>query len=634
MKTGFRLGHWTVWPQLDRIDGHGETIHITPKSMAVLECLARAQGEVVSRNEVLDAVWPGADVTDDVLTHSVTELRKAFGDSPQDPRVIETIPKKGLRLMLEVAWFDESDGESGDHGARRSRVSAALRIWSLLVIVIAGLFAWFYFVVHDGGVPNGVTDVDKSIAVLPFVDMSPDKDQQYLADGLAEELTYRLSRLDGLLVVGRSAYFPIGGTSQDPRSAISQLSVDFFLDGSIRRVASDVRITAQLIDADEGFHLWSHSFNRPFADIIEIQDEIATAVANALSVELGVGEPDARIGSTSNLSAYEQVMLGDSYMDWTAAGMDRAISHYRRAVELDPDYAIAWQRIANFYSWIRYVTGQSDRAEQYELAYRAISRAMELAPESPIVLATAADVQLRRHNWLGARRLYDRVAALTSPYSSLGPGIAGLSSPPIELIYRLGYASEEVRQYDTATQTDPDSLVPPMYVVRAYLSVGRIDDALADLQRGYTLEGDMSPLCDVGVVVALSIDDPDLIRLWLERAWKHQRPGAKGANQAMVERLFDRERALAWLHRTYEAGPELDYYVILWASYYGDDELALKAMRRSLDLWLFWIPLTAHLRKTEEFRDIVRDAGLVDYWREYGWNDFCRPLGQTDFECR
>ncbi len=633
METGFRLGPWTVWPQRDRIDGQGKTIRIKPKSMAVLECLAGAQGQVVSRNDILDAVWPGAAVTDDVLTQCVTELRKAFGESPQDPEVIETIPKKGLRLIVEVTWIDEPGEEPVDAGARRSVVSATFRAWPLLVVIVASVFAWLYLSGRDGEEHGVIADTDKSLAVLPFVDMSPDKDQQYLADGLAEQLTYRLSQLDGLLVVGRSGSYLIGGTSPSTRSALVQLPVDYFLDGSIRRAGDDLRITASLIDGEEGFHLWSYSFDRPFADIVEIQDEIATAVASALSVELDVGDADARVGGTSNLAAYEQVILGDSEKDWTPSGMDRAIAHYRRAVELDPDYAIAWQRIADFYSWVWLVMGQTDGSGESELAYQAILRAMELAPRSPEVLFTAAQVHLRRHNWIKAKQIYDRIEAARSPYRHLTPGIAFTSSIPVELAYRLGYLANEVRYYDRVSAMYTRTGLPHHYVARAYLSAERVDDALAELDRSYQEAGPESPVCDVGVLVALSIDDRELIRLWLERAWKNERPGAMGANEAMLERLFDRERALVWLRRTYEAGPELDYYIILWASYYGDDELALKAMRRSLDLWLFWVPLTAHLRGTEEFRSIVRDAGLVEYWKMYGWNDFCRPLGEAGFEC-
>ena len=107
-----------------------------------------------------------------------------------------------------------------------------------------------------------------------------------------------------------------------------------------------------------------------------------------------------------------------------------------------------------------------------------------------------------------------------------------------------------------------------------------------------------------------------------------------GVTSNMQERFGDRTRALAWLNQAFDSSPDVDYFIVLWASYYEDDELALKALDRSRDLWAFWTPTTARLRPTAKFQAIVRDMGLVEYWREFGWNDFCSPLGEDDFECR
>jgi polyphosphate kinase 2 (PPK2 family) len=129
------------------------------------------------------------------------------------------------------------------------------------------------------------------------------------------------------------------------------------------------------------------------------------------------------------------------------------------------------------------------------------------------------------------------------------------------------------------------------------------------------------------------LDDPALIRVWSQRVLEHAEPKRREAIATMLELLGDRERALRWLRKAYETNPGDDDIVIVWASYYGDSELVVKVMRRSMDLWFFWLPLTAHARETEEFKNIVRDFGLVDYWREFGWNDYCSPVGEDDFEC-
>ena len=625
-----KVGNWVVRPQRLCIErGHTST-HVKPKSMAVLQCLARAEGQVVSRNDILDEVWPGADVTDDVLTHCVTELRKAFGDSPQDHRVIETIPKKGLRLMLEVTWVGESVRKSSETGARWSGVSAEFRIGPLLaVVIIAGLLAWFFFV-RDGGVQTGTAEVEKLIAVLPFVDMSPAKDQQYLADGVAEEISGRLSRIEGLLVFGPRRAFLLTGAESDQRTDPQQYSAEYLLNGSVRKFEGRLRITITLDEARNGLQVWSHTFDRPYADIFAVQDEIAAAVAKALSVELGVGHAESRIGSTSNLAAYEQVLRGDSYFDLMPSGLEKALSHYRNAIELDPDYALAWMRIAWYYGAIQYVTDPSEADEHQKLAEEAIARALELAPESEYVLLSAAEVHFMRQDWIEARHLYDRAKAILDRRANTVFAGASMMNTHVSMLLKLGYMSEQVRLLERVSQGRRLEGLFAHFLPQAYLSAGRTDDALAALERAFTESRAGPHVSYVGVSVALTLDDPALIRVWSQRVLED---GGAEAIKTMLDLLGDRERALAWLREAYETDPGHDDIVIVWGSYYGDDELALKAMRRSMDLWFFWMPLTARLRETEEFKSIVVDVGLVDYWREFGWNDYCKPAVGDDFEC-
>ena len=635
MNGDFRVGNWVVRPQRLCICVNGEDVHIKPKSMAVLECLARAEGRVVSRNDILDAVWPGADVTDDVLTHSVTELRKAFGDSPRDPSVIETIPKKGLRLMREVAWIDDSTKQHGDEDVTVPDRSApnmlryALLSAAIVLIVLAG---WQLLPGRDTGVRQSEP---RSIAVLPFDDISQEQDLQYLADGLSEELTHNLSFLEGLQVVGSGSIALFADGSGDHRAIAEKLGCNFVLDGSVRRSADKLRISARLIDAEKGIQLWSHVFDRPYADILEIQREIAAAVAKALSVELGVGRAETGIGSTSNVAAFEQVLRGDSYFDLTPGGLDKALSHYRKAVELDPDYALAWMRIAWYYGAIQFAVEGSDKEEYQRLAEAAIARALELAPESEYVLMSASFVMFMREDWFEARRLYDRATAINARRAnSLFPDASSMEVH-VNMLLKLGYVDEQVRLLERVSQGQRLGDVYAHFLPQAYLSAGRIEEALDELELVFPELRAGYNVCHVGVSVALTLDDPALIRLWSQRVLdsgvSEQR---EIAITTMLDLLGDREAALGWLRDEYESKSGFDDIQLVWAGYYGDNELVLKAMRRSMDLWFFWMPLMANARKTEEFKAIVRDKGLVDYWREFGWNDFCKPIGEYDFECR
>jgi TolB-like protein/tetratricopeptide (TPR) repeat protein len=595
--------------------------------MAVLQCLAGAQGEVVSRNDILDAVWPGAEVTDDVLTHSLTELRKAFGDSPHDPSVIETIPKKGLRLMLMVSGFEETDGRLGGW---RFTGRAASRVWLLAgLVAVSGLVAWFLAAERGGDLRAAATIVEKSIAVLPFVDLSTDQDQRYLADGLAEEITIQLSRVDGLLVYGPRLSGVLAKADAGEPGNQPGPSPDYMLGGSIRRSGDVLRVTATLAAAEDGLQLWAHTFERPYTELFEIQDEIAFEVASALRVELSVGDPRRLVGGTSNIAAFEHVMAGDAGYDLTPEGMEQAIDHYSAAARLDPDYAVAWERIAMYYNEVHITRSGSPTDDEMRLADEAIARAMSLAPESEAVLLTAADIQLSRNNWIEAKRLFERAEELyAEPLRDL-LGQRGWWAAHFHMYLRLGYSNELIDRLEPSRRAGTLPLKIGGILPHAYLSQGRFEDAVAELERVAASLPHNVHVDFLHVLVALSMGDRDAIRARLRRAVEY---GAE-PDQAMLEFLFDDDRALAWLHQAYETHTDWDYWITAWASYYGDDDLALKALKRTPDTWLFWLPLTSGLRETKDFRNLVDDMGMVDYWRQYGWNDYCRPTDEVDFVC-
>jgi transcriptional activator of cad operon len=200
MQNAFRLGDWLVQPQRSIIERGDESVHLKPKSMAVLKCLAVAGGEVVSRDQLFDTVWPGGVVSDDTLTQCVVELRKAFGDSAHEAQIIETIPKMGFRLVPPVVPLDSETKHSG-----KKTTSRAIAV-AICATLILGVLYWYQTSSLSRNPIIEIEDV-KSIAVLPFVDMSPDEDQEYFADGLSEELTNRLGRLSDLRVTGRTSSF-------------------------------------------------------------------------------------------------------------------------------------------------------------------------------------------------------------------------------------------------------------------------------------------------------------------------------------------------------------------------------------------------------------------------------------------
>lgn len=625
----FRLGPHTVRPSRVCIERDGRNIHIKPKSMAVLLRLAEANGEVVTRADLFDSAWTNCEVSDDVLTHSVVELRKALGDSARDPAYIETIPKTGFRLIARVAPCNDPMRHARQ---RRFNVRQASLVAAITGVVIAVLFSFRS--------PPGDNPVDAnaalvpSVAVLPFVDLSQHQDHAYFADGLSEEMINRLTRIDGLQVTGRTSSFYFKGRNEDLRDIGERLGVGHVLEGSVRKAGDRLRITAQLVDVGSGFHVWSDSYDRSSADIFLIQDEIAEAVARALSIRLSVGDLGTLEGGTQNVEAFEAVLQGNALaLDFDAESVLQSIEHYRRAVERDPEFGIAWERLANIYRNAWLVLGREDYDHWASLADEAMDEALRLAPTSPYVLTTAAYIQADRQQWPQAVRLLDRLAKLESSK------YVNATMVYTDFLTKAGRAREAVAIKERSRIVDPLHSGTSMYLAHQYAMLGRTEAAIKELERGWSL-GEYRPQLSVeGLVVALSAGDRNEIRHWLQRAVDYQQPGAMGIHSAMLESFDDRDAQLRVLQDAFASSQSTDYYVIVWAAYLGDNALSLAAMRRSPDLWAIWLPVVADIRRNPEFIDIINATGLPEYWQEFGWGDFCRPLeavgdvGDVAFEC-
>ncbi len=241
----FRVADWLVEPRLCRVSRAGATVHVRPKLVDLLHFLASNQGRVVGKEEILEQVWHGEFVVESVLARSIADLRGLLHDSAATPRVIETIPKRGYRLIAPVEWI-----ETGDRTQ------------------------------------------NPSVAVLPFANLGPEGGEQYFCDGMTEELTSALAALPGLHVIARTSAFMFRDRAIDVREIGRQLGVGHIVEGSVRRAENTFRVTTQLIDATDGCHRWSRRYDRPLGDVFAVQDEIAHAIAAELAVTLiGKGDP-------------------------------------------------------------------------------------------------------------------------------------------------------------------------------------------------------------------------------------------------------------------------------------------------------------------------------------------------------
>ena len=410
LTQGFRFGAFTAEPLKGSVAGEdGQSRHLAPKAMDVLVRLAEAAPSPVTRDDLITAAWGEGYVSEEVLTHAIMELRHALDDSPTKPRYIQTIPKRGYRLLKKARPIgDQTPAREG--GKRRYLVIAAS-----LVLVFAACgwivmdLAWNAEPTDAALEPDEVTvsaiNVNPSprIAVLPFADLSPDGDQGYFSDGISEEILNLLGQVESLTVIARHSAFSFKGQNVDIPTIAAKLDVSYVLAGSVRRSGDRVRITAQLIDAKDSSNLWAEAYDRDYSaqSLIEIQSEIARAITGQLRLTL-TGDVEGRLARvpTENTEAYASYLLGRGRLkNRKVAELADAVEQFSLAIELDPQFAGAYAGLADacglyashsggqvevYYEYDSYSGGQSNEHCPSSLAGREqlARKALQLDPES------------------------------------------------------------------------------------------------------------------------------------------------------------------------------------------------------------------------------------------------------------
>src|SRR5215475_7032690 len=350
-QKSFKVGSWIVDPSLNSVSSEGKTVRLEPKVMEVLLCLTQHPGETLSKEQLFQAVRRNTVVVEGVLKRCIAELRRAFDDDARNSHIIETISKRGYRLLAPVSALAAGTAPAPPESA--------------------------------------VTD---SIVVLPFANMSADPENEYFADGITEEIIDALSQIQGLRVVARSSAFSLKGKFIDLRIVGEQLKVRTVLEGSVRRADNRLRITAQLVSTADGYHLWSERYEREMKDVFAIQEEIAQAIAQRLKITFPWGGKQLVKISTPNLEAYQSYLKGQTLLYKRGPAIPRALACCRRAVELDPNYALAWSALANCYTLLCWYGGEAPQGcmpKATEAARRAVALDSSLAEAHCALAATA-----------------------------------------------------------------------------------------------------------------------------------------------------------------------------------------------------------------------------------------------------
>jgi TolB-like protein/DNA-binding winged helix-turn-helix (wHTH) protein len=366
-----RFGTYEVCFQAGEVRRAGIRIRIQQQPMKLLAILLERPGEVVTREELRGRVWASESFGDfdQAVNIAVGKLRSALGDSAENPRYIETLPKRGYRFIGDVSFVDAdapskkpkfAAGDLGTPELRQKLLGAELddapkgRLWPMrrtivalgLVLTVAILAAWLFRSRSHG--PAGI----RSLAVLPLENLSGDASQNYFADGMTDELITDLAQIGALRVISRTSSMVYKGARKPLPQIARELNVDAIVEGTVLRSGDRVRITAQLIDASTDKHLWSQSYEGVLRDTLALQNRVASAIADQIRIKLTPQEQAAlRTVEVVNPVAYESYLKGRYFWDRrTADGLRVALAYFNQAIEQDPKCARSYSGLADTYA--------------------------------------------------------------------------------------------------------------------------------------------------------------------------------------------------------------------------------------------------------------------------------------------
>jgi TolB-like protein/DNA-binding winged helix-turn-helix (wHTH) protein/Tfp pilus assembly protein PilF len=325
---------------------HGVRLRLPRQSFQILKMLLERPGDLVTREELREALWQSETFVDfeHGLNAAINRLREVLGDSADHPKFIETLPRRGYRFTGPVNGMPKATHAPAASAPLQTflhRKNLALVTASVIVLMVVVTVIWW----HKSAPSPAPPASSLSIAVLPFIDLSPNHDQEYLSDGLAEEILNDLAKVPGLKVVGRVSAFQFKGKNEDLRVIGKKLNVASVLEGSVRKDGSHIRVTVQLIKTDDGYHLWSQAYDRDVKDVIAIQEDIASAVTSGLQLKLHARESPAvhQSAGTSNPEAFVAFLQARYFLRMhDRDSSQRALDLVNASIGLDPAYAPAY----------------------------------------------------------------------------------------------------------------------------------------------------------------------------------------------------------------------------------------------------------------------------------------------------
>lgn len=616
----WRFAHVRFDEAQAKLSVHGVDVVLERSSSALLSHLLRHAGEVVHKDTLLEVGWSGRIVAENTLAKAISRLRHALDD--EDCKLLRVVHGYGYRLIAQVQRIQpDTDPQpalqvpppapipiDAPRPARTWRSGAADALVACVVLLAMGTVLVLPITDSAGA---SATPTVASIAVLPFVDLSPLQDQAYFADGLAEELLDNLSRLQQLKIAARTSSFAFRNSKTDIPSIGRALNVASVLEGSVRKSDGRVRVSLQLIETADGYHRWSQTYDRPVTELFAMQDEITSAVLDALRIELLPEQAHAlNQHGTLNHEAYTQFLFATHVYKNDETSERRTLNAYRRAVALDPGYVDAWLGLADVLGHMGlYADSAEEALAGKREALEILDRIIQLAPGRADVYEMRADLRYAHWwNWQGSDRDFAEAARL------------GLRDDP-GFMYRLsrlraatGRMQDALALTQRAAQLDPTKSTG--FTVRGYhlLSLGRYAEAQDVLEQAVRTE----PLDEhahyyLGLVELLQGRPKIAMEHFEDSAHVFRLTGAALAHYSMGDHAGS-ERELQLLGNRY--GFITPYQMAEVYAWRGEPDKAFLWLQRSAQvrdasfMYLAFDPLLDSIRSDPRFAALMQQVGL------------------------
>ena len=524
MQDTLKVGDWVIEPASGQVCKDDKKHRLEPKAMAVLVYLAKHAGETVTRSELEESVWQGSIVTYEALTVTINKIRAALEDDSRKPRYIETLSKRGYRLISPVTMLETKDLSSLSTTQSTFHKPASLIMIAVIIIIVSGIF---FYTFDSKPVTTSKTQIIPqdvpSIAVIPFSNISGNAAQDYFAAGMTEYIITDLSRLSSLLVISRSSVLGFNSETVNIKEVSQALGVRYVLTGSVLKNGKQMHIAVQLTDASNGVQLWANRFDQKTDNLFTVQDNISNEIVAQLVTQVDHSEQELQNRNhTSSHEAHDYFIRGNAlYTSISKEGNSLARDMFLQAIETDPDFANAYGAIALTYIDDYRRKWSNDPAISVTHAFEYANKAIRINNNAAVAHWVLAYAQLygrkkpekaistAKH----AIKLYpnyaDAYAIIGSAYSFIGRSVDAIRinkhamrlNPTSSFIYYsnlgrdyyfLKQQDEAVKSLESAIFRNDNYLNAHIYLAATYASLDRIDDANWEVEKILILDPEFS----------------------------------------------------------------------------------------------------------------------------------------------